>query len=135
MPSHKFKVGDIVVINPAISRFVPSGVFEVTKRLPGNGEREYRIKSANEPHERVARESELIKALETLAGSARPGITSISRGVHSRLRVFIHLDAPVAIRFQEMCAVRTFDSRNPLGRWASRQGLILPFEHKWLARV
>jgi hypothetical protein len=47
---------------PAISRFVPSGVFEVTKRLPGNGEREYRIKSANEPHERVARESELIKA-------------------------------------------------------------------------
>ena len=62
MPSHKFKVGDIVVINPAISRFVPSGVFEVTKQLPGNGEREYRIKSANEPHERVARESELIKA-------------------------------------------------------------------------
>ena len=62
MPLHKFKVGDIVVINPAISRFVPSGVFEVTKRLPGNGEREYRIKSANEPHERVARESELIKA-------------------------------------------------------------------------
>ena len=62
MPSHKFKVGDIAVINPAISRFVPSGVFEVTKRLPGNGEREYRIKSANAPHERVARESELIKA-------------------------------------------------------------------------
>ena len=62
MPSHKFKVGDIVTINPAISRFVPSGVFEVTKRLPGNGEREYRIKSANEPHERVARESELTKA-------------------------------------------------------------------------
>ena len=54
MPSYKFKVGDIVVINPAISRFVPAGVFEVTKQLPGNGEREYRIKSANEPHERVA---------------------------------------------------------------------------------
>ena len=34
MPSHKFKVGDIVAINPAISRFVPNGVFEVTKRLP-----------------------------------------------------------------------------------------------------
>jgi trimeric autotransporter adhesin len=32
---------------PAISRFVPAGVFEVTKQLPGNGEREYRIKSAN----------------------------------------------------------------------------------------
>ena len=59
---HKFKVGDIVAINPAISRFVPNGVFEVTKRLPGNDEPEYRIKNANERHERVARESELIKA-------------------------------------------------------------------------
>ena len=59
---HKFKLGDIVAINPAISRFVPNGVFEVTKRLPGNDEPEYRIKNANEPHERVARESELIKA-------------------------------------------------------------------------
>jgi hypothetical protein len=29
---------------------------------PGGDEPEYRIKSANEPHERVARESELIKA-------------------------------------------------------------------------
>jgi hypothetical protein len=62
MPSHKFKVGDIVVISPTISRFVPGGFFEVTRQLPGNDEREYRIKSVNEPHERVARESELIKA-------------------------------------------------------------------------
>jgi len=62
MPSHKFKIGDIVAIRPAISWFVPSGVLEVIKQLPGNGERQYRIKSANEPHERVARESELIKA-------------------------------------------------------------------------
>jgi len=42
MPSHKFKIGDLVTINPAISRFVPGGVFEV--------------------HERVARESDLLKA-------------------------------------------------------------------------
>ena len=62
MPSHKFRVGDIVAINPAISRFVPNGVFEVTKRLPGNGEPEYRIKSASEPHERVVRENELTNA-------------------------------------------------------------------------
>jgi len=33
---HKFKIGDIVAINPAISRFVPGGVFEVVKWLPGN---------------------------------------------------------------------------------------------------
>jgi hypothetical protein len=41
---------------------VPSGVFEVIKQLPGNGERQYRIESANEPHEGVAREIEPIKA-------------------------------------------------------------------------
>jgi hypothetical protein len=57
---HKFKVGDIVTIKPSVSRNVPGGVYEVIKVLPDpDGEREYRIKSANEPHERVARESEL----------------------------------------------------------------------------
>ena len=59
---HKFKVGDIVTIRLAIGRFVPNDVFEVVKKLPGSSEPEYRIKSANEPHERVVRESELIKA-------------------------------------------------------------------------
>ena len=34
--------------------------YEVTKKLPeSRGEFEYRIKSMNEPHERVVRESEL----------------------------------------------------------------------------
>jgi hypothetical protein len=60
--SHKVKVGDIVTIRPAIGRFVPNDVFEVVKKLPGSSEPEYRINSANEPHERVVRESELIKA-------------------------------------------------------------------------
>jgi hypothetical protein len=41
---------------------VPGGVFEVVKQLPGTqGEPEYQIKSINEPHQRVARESELSK--------------------------------------------------------------------------
>jgi hypothetical protein len=62
MSSHKFRVGDIVTINPAISRFAPAGIFEVIKQPPGGDEPEYRIKSANEPHERAARESELIRA-------------------------------------------------------------------------
>jgi hypothetical protein len=63
MPSHKFHVGESVIVRPAISRNVPGGVYEVTKQLPHNGrEFEYRIKSANEEHERVAQESELIKA-------------------------------------------------------------------------
>jgi hypothetical protein len=42
---------------------VPGGAYEVTKQLPHNGrEFEYRIKSANEDHERVVREGELTKA-------------------------------------------------------------------------
>jgi hypothetical protein len=42
---------------------VPGGVYEVVQQLPGTGsEPEYRIKSANEPHQRVARQSELTKA-------------------------------------------------------------------------
>jgi hypothetical protein len=64
MPSHKFQVGESVTVMPAISRNVPGGVYEVTKQLPHNGrEFEYRIKSANEAHERVARESELTKGI------------------------------------------------------------------------
>ena len=57
----KFKVGDAVILSPSgLSDLVPGDIYEVTKVLPDrNGEREYRIKSANEPHERVARESEL----------------------------------------------------------------------------
>jgi hypothetical protein len=63
MRSHKFHVGESVTLRPAISRNVPGGVYEVTKQLPHNGrEFEYRVKSANEEHERVARESELTKA-------------------------------------------------------------------------
>jgi hypothetical protein len=63
MPSHKFHVGESVTLMPAISRNVPGGVYQVTKQLPHDGrEFEYRIKSANEEHERVARESELTKA-------------------------------------------------------------------------
>jgi hypothetical protein len=60
--SYKFKVGDIVTIRPTISRFAPGGVFEVVKQLPGGDEPEYHIKSAQEAHRRVARESELMKA-------------------------------------------------------------------------
>jgi hypothetical protein len=63
MPSHKFHFGESVTVTPAIRRNVPGGFYEVTKQLPHNGrEFEYRIKSANEEHERVARESELTKA-------------------------------------------------------------------------
>jgi hypothetical protein len=60
---HKFHVGESVILRPTISRNVPGGAYEVTNQLPHDGrEFEYRIKSANEEHERVAREGELTKA-------------------------------------------------------------------------
>jgi hypothetical protein len=60
MPAHKFHVGQLVQLIASISQNVPGGSYEITKKLPErDGEFEYRIKSMNEPHERVARESEL----------------------------------------------------------------------------
>ena len=62
MPSYKFQVGETVMLRPVVSRNVPGGAYEITKQLPHNGrEFEYRIKSANESHERVALESELTR--------------------------------------------------------------------------
>lgn len=60
MLSHKFRIGQRVEFNPASSRNVPGGSYEIKKRLPeSRGEFEYRIKSVDEPHERLVRESEL----------------------------------------------------------------------------
>jgi hypothetical protein len=55
---HKFKIGQKIYLERSLS--VPGGAYVVTKRLPErDGEFEYRIKSVNEPHERVVRESQL----------------------------------------------------------------------------
>jgi hypothetical protein len=55
---HKFHIGQTVFLERSIA--VPGGAYVVTRRLPEcNGEFEYRVKSASEPHERVVRESEL----------------------------------------------------------------------------
>jgi hypothetical protein len=60
VPSHKYRIGQVVQLIPSISRNVSGGAYEVTKQMPeSGGEFEYRIKSMNERHERVVRESEL----------------------------------------------------------------------------
>jgi hypothetical protein len=60
MRLHKFQIGQLVQLAPAISRNVPGGSYEIIKQLPErNGEVEYQIKSVNEPHQRVVHESEL----------------------------------------------------------------------------
>jgi hypothetical protein len=63
MPSYKFHIGETVQLLHPISRFAYGGVYVVTKKLPESaGEYEYKIKSINEPHERVVRESDLEKS-------------------------------------------------------------------------
>jgi hypothetical protein len=58
MPTHKFQIGQTVFLTASLGRDLPGGAYIVTKKLPErSGEFEYRV--ANEPHERVVRESEL----------------------------------------------------------------------------
>jgi hypothetical protein len=60
MPTHKFKIGETVFLTPSLARNIPGGAYIVTKKMPEHhGQFEYRIKSLDEPHERVVRESEL----------------------------------------------------------------------------
>jgi hypothetical protein len=64
MLAHKFHVGQKVEIVPAHG-FWLRGVFEIVRLLPpSEGEFEYRIKSIDEPHERVVKES-LLRRLRT----------------------------------------------------------------------
>jgi len=63
MHIHKFHIGENVELLPPMSRHASGGVYVVTKKLPERaGEYEYRVKSMNEPHERLVRESDLNKA-------------------------------------------------------------------------
>jgi hypothetical protein len=60
--SHPFKAGQRVQLSRNVrSRNAAIGSYEVLRQLPigEDGERQYRLKSADENHERVAKESEL----------------------------------------------------------------------------
>ena len=61
MSDHKFKVGQTVLYTSGpYGRGGSSGVYKVTQVLPTEGDdRQYRIKSSAEPHERVVKESQL----------------------------------------------------------------------------
>lgn len=62
MSTHKYKVGQMVDFNPSRPG-VPSATraYKITRLLPHeSGERSYRIKTATETFERVARENELV---------------------------------------------------------------------------
>jgi len=52
----------VTLVGRVTNRDAAGGGYVVTKRLPErNGEFEYRIKNIFEPHERVARESDLAR--------------------------------------------------------------------------
>jgi len=60
MSDHKFKVGQMVAYLSGFSGRAPRHVFKIMQCLPPQGgDYQYRIKSANEPHDRVAKESEV----------------------------------------------------------------------------
>jgi hypothetical protein len=62
MPDHRFHVGQTVFLYPSLERNLPGGAYIVIQKLPErDGEFEYRVRSSNEPHERVVRESQLKK--------------------------------------------------------------------------
>ncbi len=61
MHEHKFKVGQSVSLTSGpFGRGRSDGIYKIVKLLPPEGDDcQYRIKSASEPHERVAKESQL----------------------------------------------------------------------------
>lgn len=62
MGDHRFKVGQSVnyYMSGPRSRAGSSSVYKITQLLPPEGDdRQYRIKSPHEPHERVAKETDL----------------------------------------------------------------------------
>jgi hypothetical protein len=61
MDNHKFKVGQTVNYTPQfIGTVNADAIFKITQLLPPeDDELQYRIRSASEPYERVAKESQL----------------------------------------------------------------------------
>jgi len=62
--AHKFRIGDNVhIIAGLLGRGDGHGIYQVVRLLPSEGdEQQYRIKSPTEPHERVAKQSQLERA-------------------------------------------------------------------------
>ena len=62
--SHKFKIGQSVsYTSRPLGAGTVSGLYKITQLLPPEGDDfQYKIKSAVEPHERVAKESQLDRA-------------------------------------------------------------------------
>ena len=63
MSDHKYKIGQQVNYTSGLLGTVRGTIFTITQLLPPEGDEfQYRIKSASEPHERVAKEGQLDRA-------------------------------------------------------------------------
>ncbi len=64
MATHKFRVGEKVQFLAGLGvRFATSEIYEIVQQLPeSDGEYHYKIKSVDEPHLRMAKESQLRRA-------------------------------------------------------------------------
>ena len=69
--AHKFKIGQIVDLDPSLLRSLVPGPYEIRHLIPSSdrdpGDPCYRIKSTAEKYERVAPESELTLSLTVFA--------------------------------------------------------------------
>ena len=63
MAEHKFKIGQRVYFNVPANLGAAQGFYYITAHMPADGGQfQYRIKSAHEAHERVAKEGQLTRA-------------------------------------------------------------------------
>lgn len=71
MATHKFRIGQKVhLVVSGFEHFAAPGDYEIKRQLANaHGEFHYRIKSADEPYERVAKEGQLLKSTDELAPS------------------------------------------------------------------
>jgi hypothetical protein len=69
--AHKFKIGQLVDLEPSVLRSLALGPYEIRHLIPPSdrnpGDPCYRMKSIAEKHERVASESELTLSLSVFA--------------------------------------------------------------------
>jgi hypothetical protein len=60
MSEHRFRVGQAVIY---VGRERASGPYKITRLMPPEGgDFQYRVRNANEPHDRVVKESDLDRA-------------------------------------------------------------------------
>ena len=61
MPSHKFAVGqDVELLRERGDFHIPPGIYTVVRQLPAEAnEYQYRVRSKDDGHQRVVRESQL----------------------------------------------------------------------------